>query len=91
MSKKLLEQITSSMVVLLVTVLTLGTILMFANLIFSWDLFPPFMEKILGFIAISMVLIIIAGTLINIMLNLSRMGFLLEKIIEQRERGSRHD
>ncbi|HAU98880.1 MAG TPA: hypothetical protein DCW55_01470 [Candidatus Pacebacteria bacterium] len=91
MSKKLLEQITSSMVVLLVTVLTLGTILMFANLIFSWDLFPPFMEKILGFIAISMLLIIIAGTLINIMLNLSRMGFLLEKIIEQRERGSRHD
>ncbi|KKT31894.1 MAG: hypothetical protein UX04_C0003G0088 [Microgenomates group bacterium GW2011_GWF2_45_18] len=79
------------MVVLLVTVLTLGTILMFANLIFSWDLFPPFMEKILGFIAISMLLIIIAGTLINIMLNLSRMGFLLEKIIEQRERGSRHD
>ena len=91
MSKKLLEQITSSMVVLLVTVLTLGTILMFANLIFSWDLFPPFMEKILGFIAISMLLIIIAGTLINIMLNLSRMGFLLEKIIEQREMGSRHD
>ena len=79
------------MVVLLVTVLTLGTILMFANLIFSWDLFPPFMEKILGFIAISMLLIIIAGTLINIMLNLSRMGFLLEKIIEQREMGSRHD
>ena len=79
------------MVVLLVTVLTLGTILMFANLIFSWDLFPPFMEKILGFIAISMLLIIIAATLINIMLNLSRMGFLLEKIIEQRERGSRHD
>jgi hypothetical protein len=93
MNRAALEKITASLVVILVTVLTLGFILMMANVIFEWDIFPPFTEKILYFFSFSMLIVIIAATLINIMLNLSRMAYFSEliarKMLEGYDKNSR--
>lgn len=74
MSRTLLEKITASMVVVLLTTLAVGFIFMIANLIFEWDLFTPSVEKILYFLMVSMLVIILSATLINIMLNISRLA-----------------
>lgn len=74
MSRTLLEKITASMVVVLLTTLAVGFIFMIANLIFEWDLFTPSVEKILYFLMISMLVVILSATLINIMLNISRLA-----------------
>lgn len=74
MSRTLLEKITASMVVVLLTTLSIGFIFMIANLIFEWDLFTPSVEKILYFLMVSMLVIILSATLINIMLNISRLA-----------------
>lgn len=78
MNRSVLEKITASLVVTFITALSLGFILMAANVIFGWDIFPPFTEKILYFIALSMFIVIVAGTLINIMLNISRLAHFAE-------------
>ena len=83
MNRSSLEKITASLVVILLTVLTLGFILIVGNLIFSWDLFTPLVEKILYFISISMLGVIMSATLINIMLNISRLAN-FSKIIAQK-------
>lgn len=89
MSRTALEKITASLVVILTTVLAIGAILLIANGIFGWDIFPPFTEKILYFIGASGLVIIIASTLVNIMLNISRLadyaGEILNKV-SSRER-----
>lgn len=82
MSRTALEKLTASLVVILTTVLSLGAILLIANGIFSWDIFPPFTEKILYFIGASGLVIIIAATLVNIMLNISRLADYAGKILE---------
>lgn len=80
MNRNALEKITASLVVTLITVLTLGFILLVANLIFEWDIFPPFTEKLLYFFGLSMLLIIMAATLVNIMLNISRLAHYSEVV-----------
>ena len=82
MSRSLLEKITASLVVSLVSVLALGMILLIANGIFSWDIFPPFFEKILYFLGASMFVLIVAATLINIMLNISRLADYAERLLK---------
>lgn len=83
MSRTLLERITASMVVVLLTTLSLGFILTVANLIFEWDLFTPSTEKILYFLMVAALVIILSATLINIMLNLSRLAHFSKKIAEK--------
>jgi hypothetical protein len=71
MDRRKLEQITASLAVILLFVLTVGGILFFADLFFNWDIFPPYIEKVLGFVLVSMLVIIISSVLVNIMINLS--------------------
>lgn len=74
MSRTVLEKFTASLVVILTTAISLGLILVIANGIFSWDIFPPFTEKVLYFIGASGIVVILASTLVNIMLNISRLA-----------------
>jgi len=71
MKKKLIEQITSSIAVILLFLMTFTGITFFADLSFNWDLFPPNIETFLGFIMISGLIIIISSVMINIMINIS--------------------
>lgn len=84
MSRTALEKITASLVVILTTVLSLGAILLIANAIFSWDIFPPFTEKILYFIGASCLVLIVASTLVNIMLNISRLADYTGELLRER-------
>lgn len=86
LSRVFLERITAGLVVTLTSVLAFGTILMIANGIFSWDIFPPFTEKILYFIGASSLVVIMAGTLINIMLNVSRLADYAGSILERKRK-----
>ncbi len=83
MNRSSLERITASLVVSLLTVLSLGFILIIANLIFEWDLFTPLAEKVLYFICLSMLVVILSATLINIMLNLSRLANFAQAMAQQ--------
>lgn len=82
MSRSLLEKMTASLVISLTTVLAFGMILLIANGIFSWDIFPPFFEKILYFLGASLFVLIVAATLINIMLNISRLADYAERLLK---------
>ncbi len=80
MNRAKLEKVTASLVVVFITVLTLGFILVITNAIFEWDIFSPFTEKIIYFCAFCMLVVTIASTLVNIMLNLSRLAYFGEII-----------
>lgn len=80
MKRDTLEKITGSMVVVFTTFFALGLITYIANFMFEWDILSPFMEKVVGFIALSLFIIILAAAVINIMLNISRLAFFIEKI-----------
>lgn len=71
MDRRKVERLTASLAVVLLFFLTLGAILFFADAFFNWDIFSPDVEKILGFILVSMLAIIVSSVLVNIMLNLS--------------------
>ncbi len=90
MQRTILEKITASLVVLLTTVLTFGAILLIANGIFSWDIFPPFTEKILYFIGASGFIVIMASTIINIMLNISRLADYASEILNHTAHCDKH-
>ena len=83
MSRELLERITASLVVFLITVFSFGAILMFANTIFQWDLFPPVIEKIIYFLGFVTFVAAVASSIINLMLNVSRLTFFIQKIAEK--------
>ena len=71
MDRRKIEQITASIAVFLLFFITIGAILFSADQFFNWDIFPPNIETILGFILVSCVVIIVSSVLVNIMLNLS--------------------
>jgi hypothetical protein len=83
MTRELMEKITASLVVFLVTVFTFGAILMFANAIFQWDLFPPSVEKILYFLGFVVFTVTVVSAIINLMLNISRLAFFAQKIAQK--------
>lgn len=83
MKRELLERLTASLVVVLTTVFAVGLILIVANGIFQWDIFTPFVEKILYFLAVTTLIIIMSSTLINIMINISRLAFFSQRIAEK--------
>lgn len=86
MPRSMLEKVTASLVVFLTSVLAVGMILLIANGIFGWDIFPPFFEKILYFLGASMFVLIVAATLINIMLNISRLADYAERLFTSNSR-----
>jgi len=80
MKRDSIEKFTASLVVVLITVFTFGLLLIIANLMFEWHIFPPSIEKIIYFLAASCVVVSIGAAIINIMLNISRLAFFAEKI-----------
>lgn len=83
MNRTLLEEITASLVVFLVTVFAVGAILVVANGMFQWDLFPPSIEKVLYFFGLVVLIVTVAAAVINVMLNISRLAFFAQKITER--------
>lgn len=83
MKRELLERLTASLVVVLTSIFTVGLILIVANAIFQWDIFTPFVERILYFLAATIFIIVMSSTLINIMINISRLAFFSQKIAEK--------
>lgn len=83
MSRELLERVTASLVVFLIAVFTFGAVLMFANTIFQWDLFPPPVEKMLYFLGFVVFAVAVASAIINLMLNVSRLTFFAQKIAQK--------
>ncbi len=79
----MLEGVTASLVVFLITVFSFGAILMFANASFQWDLFPPLIEKIIYFLGFVTFVVTVASSIINLMLNVSRLTFFIQKIAEK--------
>jgi len=74
LTRSLLERITSSLVISLTSIVAFGAILLIADGIFAWDVFPPEVSLALYFIGASCLVIIMAATLINVMLNISRLS-----------------
>ena len=70
MDKRKIEQFTASLAVLLLFIMSIGVIIFFGDQFFNWDIFPPHIEKILGFIMASTVVLIISSVLVNLMLNI---------------------
>jgi drug/metabolite transporter (DMT)-like permease len=71
MDRRLIEKTTASIAVVLLFFITTVGILFMADQFFNWDIFPPDVEKILGFVMVSTICIIVSSVLVNIMLNLS--------------------
>lgn len=69
--RRRLEQLTASLAVILLFFLTFGVILVLANNFFSWDIFPPDIEKALWFVLAATGAVIFSSVLVNIMLNIS--------------------
>ena len=71
MDRRKIEQVTASLAVILLFCMTFIGILVIGDGFFSWDIFPPEIEKILAFIMASCAVIIFSSVLVNVMLNLS--------------------
>jgi hypothetical protein len=84
MNKQKIEQATASLAITFLSVSTIAVILLIADQIFSWDLFPPSLEKALGFILVSMGLIIFSSVIVNIMLNISLIATTLQEMLYDR-------
>lgn len=83
MNRATLEKLTASLVVSLISVFAVGLILVIANAMFEWDIFPPFTEKILYFLGAASFVIILSAAFVNVMLNISRLAFFSQKIAEK--------
>ena len=93
MDRRKLEQTTASLVILLLFVMTVGLIMLMADQFFGWDIFPPDLEKIIGFMMAAFGVVIFSSVLVNIMLNLSIIAINSDKITLEKfaEPKSSHD
>lgn len=82
MDRRKIETITASLAVFLLLFITIGAILAIANGVFSWDIFPPDVEKVLWFILGSCVAIIFSSVLVNVMLNLSIIAINSDELVK---------
>lgn len=74
-----LEHLTTSLAIVLLTIIVVVLTLVVANQIFSWDLFPPLLEKVGGLMIAMSFLIIFSSVIINIMLNIGRIADSFDK------------
>lgn len=81
--RRKIEQFTASIAVFLLSIMTVIWILFMADQIFDWDIFPPSMEKVIGFIMISAVGIIFTSILVNVMINFSIIALNLDQLVEK--------
>lgn len=89
MNKSTLEQLTSSIAVTFLFVLTIGGILLIADQFFKWNIFPPDVEKALAFIMVSLGCIIFSSVIVNIMLNISIIAESVREFADKNEK--KHD
>lgn len=82
MDRNKIEQLTSSLAVFLLLVLSVGFIVFFGDQFFSWDIFPPDVEKVLGFVMVSGAVLIFSSVLVNVMINLSLIAQNMSAILE---------
>ncbi len=79
MRKTSIEQLTTSLALILLLITTTGTILLMADLFFKLDIFNSIQEKALGFVLVSMFLVIVSSVVINIMINIGIIAETLQK------------
>ena len=89
MDRRKIENITASLAVLLLFVMTFVGILFFGDSFFNWDIFPPDVEKLIGFIIVSCGVIIFSSVLVNVMLNLSIIAINTDEFLDAYERTQR--
>lgn len=82
MSRSQLEKITASLAVTFLAIVTLGTIILLADQLFSWDIFTNKVETALGFILLSLVMVIASSVVVNIMLNIASLATSVKNIHE---------
>ena len=70
-NRRKIEQLTSSLAVFLLFFLSVGLMIFFGDEFFSWNIFPPGIEKVLGFVMASSAVLIFSSVLVNVMINLS--------------------
>lgn len=85
MDRRRIEQITASLAVSLLFIMTVGAILAIANTMFNWDIFPPNVEKVLWFFLASLLAIIISSVLVNVMINLSIIALNSERLLNHKK------
>ena len=83
MDRRKIEQFTASLAVMLLFIMSIGVIIFFGDQFFEWDIFPPNIEKVLGFIMASTVVLIVSSVLVNVMLNLSIIAMNSDEIVER--------
>lgn len=89
MNKTSLEKLTSSIAVSFLSILTVGAIILIADLIFQWNIFSPPVEKALSFIMISLGFIIFSSVIVNIMINISIIAASFTEFIQSHEKGNK--
>ena len=85
MNKLRLEQLTSSIAVTFLSILTAGGIILLADTIFGWNIFPPDVEKALSFIMLSLGFIIFSSVIVNIMLNIGIVASTLRELANHKK------
>jgi len=79
MERKTIEQVTASIAVSLVFLMTIGLIISIADTFFRWNLFSPSIQTILYFIMICFTILIVSTVLVNIMINISIIASNMDK------------
>ena len=78
-----IERLTASLAVTFLTIATLGAILLSADVFFNWDIFSLPIQKALGFILLSLGLVIFSAVIVNIMINIGVIAQVAQKILRQ--------
>jgi hypothetical protein len=89
MDRRKIENVTASLAVLLLFIMTFIGILLMGDLFFNWDIFSPEVEKLIAFSLASCSVIIFSSVLVNVMLNLSIIAINTDDFLEMYERNQR--
>lgn len=83
MDRLKIEKVTASLAIIFLTLTTFGVILFTADQFFSWDLFSPQVQTAIGFILLSSALVIFSSVVVNIMLNISIIAEVAQKMLRK--------
>ncbi len=91
LDRRAIEQFTASLAVFLLTTVTVGFITFIGDQMFGWDLFPPALEKTLGFMMVAAVIIIFSSVLVNVMINISLIALNSDVIVDKLSKSKNHE
>ncbi len=72
MNQPSLESFITSLSLLLIGSLTFTSILTSADILFKWDVLPPFGDRIAMFVLVTQVLLVLAGSFTSLLLNVRK-------------------